>query len=369
MISQTTIDQVNDIAIYDVISHYVDGLKRTGATWKAKSPFTDEKSASFYVVPRKNIFKDFSSGKGGNAIAFVKEKLGKTFPEAVEEIAGKFGIKVEYEHVAKEEEGAAEAKDLMYKMNEAVARKYHAQLIDTDHTHPAYQEIITNRRYTDETILQWQIGYAPGADEDWKFLVNTIGAANRQTAIDLGLIKESKGVTYDVFRHRVVYPIHDHVGRVVGFGGRTLHPKDKEPAKYINSQESKIYRKEGILFGLCFAQKAIAEMKYAFLMEGYTDVISFHQAGFPNTVGTCGTALTEAQCKLLKRFTTKVVLLRDSDQAGEKASMRDIELLKQFGFNTDIIDWDKAFFEAESNKTTGADERPKIDPDDLTRIF
>lgn len=354
MIAQSTIEQINDLAIYDVISHYVDGLKRTGNTWKGKSPFNDEKTASFYVVPKKNIFKDFSSGLGGNAVKFVMEKFGKTFPQAVEEIAGRFSIKVEYEHVPKEDAEAVEEKELMYVVNDAVAKKFYAQLIDTDHTHPAYQDIITKRQYTDETILQWQIGYAP---DQWQFVVNLIGAKNRQAAMDLGLIKENKekGTTYDAFRNRVIYPIHNQTGRIVGFGGRTMSAT--EPAKYINSQESKIYKKGGELFGLCWAQKAIEEMKYACLMEGYTDVISFHQSGYPNSVGTCGTALTETQCRVLKRFTKKAVLFRDGDTAGQKAALRDIDMLVQHGFEVDLVPMPE--FE----------DGRKVDPDDLTRMF
>lgn len=355
MISQSTIERIFELPIQEVISHYVD-LKKAGSTFKAKSPFVDEKTASFYVVPSKNIFKDFSSGKGGGSIRFVMEKTGKSYPDAIKEIAELCNIRVEYDELSQADIDLALDKENLYLVNEAAARKYREQLTEADAIF-----LTDQRAFTLDTMLQWQIGYAPGkangfSPNDWRFMVQLVGDKNRKAAIELGLIQEKNGHTYDFFRHRVMFPIHDHLGRIVGFGGRALQT-DEFNAKYINSPESKIYHKDQVLFGLYFAQKAIKDAACAYLMEGYTDVISFHQAGFANSVGTCGTALTESQCKLLKRYTNKVVLFRDGDNAGKKAALRDIDILVQQGFSTAIVPMPDL-----------GDDR-KVDPDELTRLF
>ncbi len=360
MISHSTIERIKDLPVHDVISHYVD-LKKAGATWKAKSPFSDEKSASFFVVPSKNIFKDFSSGKGGNAITFVMEYTGKSFPDAVKEIAEKCNERIEYDELSEEDQNLALDRELLYRMNEAAAKRYAGALLELDATHLAYQELIDKRRYTADTLLQWQVGYAPGDTDGykpnaWRFLTELIGDKNYQAGIELGLIVQKKGHTYDFFRHRVMYPIHNHHGRIVAFGGRALRT-DEYNAKYLNSADSKVYQKEATLYGLHFAHKPIHDSGFAFLMEGYTDVISFHQAGYANSVGTCGTALTPNQCKLLRRYTSKVVLLRDGDAAGQKATLRDITTLFAHGFEVTVL------------PVPEFEDGRKVDPDDMTRMF
>lgn len=370
MISQSTIERIKELPVQEVLSHYVD-LKKAGTTWKAKSPFADEKTASFYVVPSKNIFKDFSTGKGGDAIKFVMEFTGKSFPDAVKEIADKCGERIEYDELPEEEQNKALDKELLYKLNEAAAKRFAEQLHLADPVvkegylkapHPSFCELIERRRYTPDTILQWQIGYAPGKVEGgfdpsaWRFLTDLVGDKNRAGALELGLIVEKNGHTYDFFRNRIMYPIHNHYGRIVAFGGRAL-VVDEYNAKYINSPDSKLFHKEETLFGLHFAIKPIHQSEYAFLMEGYTDVISFHQAGYANTVGTCGTALTEKQCKLLQRYTRKVCLLRDGDEAGKKATLRDIDMLYSFGFQVTVL------------PVPEFDDGRKVDADEMTRLF
>jgi len=371
-ITPSSIERIKELSIYEVVSHYVD-LKKAGANWRGTSPWHDEKTLSFYVVPSKNIFKDFSSGKGGSAIHFVMEKTGLSYPEAIKDIAGKCNVRLEFEDNAtntEERKKEVEHTETLYKLNEATARKYTEQLqaiVNGQSTmdHGQVAKELAKRQWTQDTIIQWQLGYAPDA---WRFITDLAGDKSHAAAKELGLIKtdENKGVTYDTFRHRLMYPIHNHHGRIVGFGGRALPPSpsaqgdqkaDFTPAKYLNSSESSIYKKENVLFGLHFAHEAIRKCGYAYLAEGYTDVISFHQAGYNVMVATCGTALTDGHCKLLRKYTNKVVLFRDGDEAGQKATLRDVDILLQAGFEVDVVPMPLV------------EGRDKVDPDDLTRMF
>jgi DNA primase len=363
MISKSTIERIKDLPIADVISHYID-LKKNGSGYKAPSPFTDEKTPSFFVVPAKNIFKCFSTGKGGDAIRFVMEHQNLNFIDAIKEIAGKCGERIEYDTPATpEDKQQADHREVLYKLNEATARQYQKQLAtlleqraaNLEFIHPAIDEIV-KRKFTFDTLAQWQIGFAPIGDK-WNFITNLIGDKHYAEAIELGLIKKSEksGTTYDAWRNRVMYPIHDQHGRIVGFGGRALAPDEHNP-KYLNSGESKIYRKDETLYGLHFAHAPIRKHGYAYMMEGYTDVISFHQAGFNCTVGTCGTSLTESQCKLLKKYCSKVILFPDPDKAGEASALRSIDLLMKQGFEVAVVPMPQV-------------EGKKVDPDELTRMF
>jgi DNA primase len=342
MISPKTIEAVKELSIVDVISNYVDLKKAGNISLRGKSPFTNEKTGSFYVVPARNFFKDFSSGKGGGAIKFVMEKEGLTYIEAIERIARDHQIPVEYERNGNPQEYYDEIETL-YKINLAAARRYAEALIEVDGNHPAFIELINKRRFTPDTIAQWEIGYAPGditegyTPKKWNFLSRIIIEKGLyKPAEELGLIKTKNEINYDAFRHRIIFPIIDQNDRTVGFGARALRP-DQYNAKYINSPDSKIYNKAKVLFGLNFAGQAIRKQGYANLMEGFTDVISFHQSGVTNTVGTCGTALTDEQCILLKRYTNKVVMINDPDEAGQNAALRNIDLLMKHGFQTSII--------------------------------
>lgn len=378
-ITQSTIERVLDSDIHAVVSEYVT-LKKSGANYCACSPFTNEKTASFYVVPKKNIFKCFSSGNGGGPVKFVMLKEKIEFFEAVLKVASIVNETVEYDEVPANYKEENDLREGLYKINEAAARKYAEQLkaivdaglpdADISLLHPAFKEIIGKRKYSNDTIVQWQIGYAPGDTSGWqpnawKFITNLVGDKSYGGAKEVGLINTKNGHTYDVFRHRIIYPIHDYSGRIVSFGGRALpttlqQPEsddDFKPAKYINGGESKIYSKETVLYGLHFAGKAIREHGFADLTEGYTDVISMHQAGYNTTVGTCGTALTEKQCALLYRYCKKVRLFYDGDEAGQKATLRAIDLLAQHGFEISVVPMPE--FE----------DKRKVDPDELTRMF
>lgn len=360
MISPGTIERIRELPVYDIISRYID-LKRAGANYTALSPFTSEKTPSFYVVPSKNIFKCFSTGKGGDAIRFVMELNNMDFVSAIVDIAGKVGERVEYEETEKATEQQTEREQL-YKIMLAASRRYNEQLNALHNTHPAAIEL-ANRQFTNDTVAQWQIGWAPGdvaggyTPDAWKFLTSILHEkALIAPALKIGLVTEKDKVVYDTFRNRIMFPIHNHLGRVVGFGGRALAP-DKYNPKYMNSPESVLFDKKRVLFGLHYAQQAIRTVKWAGLVEGYTDVISFHQAGHENTVGTCGTALTPEQCALLKKYTNKVVLFPDPDAAGEASALRSIDLLTQHGFETAVVPMPKT------------DDGKKIDPDELIRAF
>lgn len=372
-ISQSSLDRILNASIYAVVNSYDDiELKKAGAgAHKALSPFTKENTPSFHVVERKNIFKDFSSGKGGGPVKFVMEKDGLSFYEAALKVASIVNERVEYDNdvdpvVYKQE---SDHRESLYKINQAAAVKYAEQLKALPDTHAAKREI-AKRKFTDDTLLQWEIGYAPGdttgwQPNAWKFMTNLVGDKSYAGAMEVGLIGTKKGHTYDKFRHRLMFPIHDHTGRIVSFGGRALasalprpeNGDDYQPVKYINGKESKIYVKENVLYGLYFADKAIRENGFADLTEGYTDVASMHQAGYNCTVGKCGTALTEAQCALLFRYCKKVRMFYDGDEAGQRAALRDIDLLHKQGFEVTVVPMPE--FE----------DGRKVDPDELTRLF
>lgn len=399
MISHITIDQVRQLSIVDVVARYVD-LKKAGANYRARSPFTNEKSPSFYVVPAKQIFKCFSSGKGGDGIRFVMEKEGIGYIDAIKSLSSQFNIDVKYESNG-QAPGHYEEVEFLYQTNEAAANAYAKELLSVDSQHPAFMELMNKRRFTLDTLLQWQIGYAPGevtgeyTPAKWNFLTKSLTSNGHYLqGIDLGLIKTTNEINYDAFRNRITFPIVDHHGRTVGFGARALQA-DQYNAKYLNSPNSKTFDKSKILFGLHYAAHAIRKQGFANLMEGYTDVISFHQAGQMNSVGTCGTALTDGHCKLLHAYTNKVLLIYDPDEAGQTACLRSVDLLLKFGFEVAVLpmpcivarsdeSWREIVFITQRTKESircqgnsidleimldQIEKIDKIDPDELIRIF
>lgn len=353
MISRNTIDAIQQLPIKDVVDKFYKGdLKRMGSSYRGHSPWSDEKTPSFYVVPAKNIFKDFSSGHGGGAVNFVMLTQNLSYPIAVKEIAKEFSIKIEEDangHDPKEAESIEE----LYKINRSAARKYNEVLWNKlnqsfcDFDDKELLKTIFRRWFTEETICQWQIGYAP---KSYDFLYSIAKEkALCEPCLELGLLRKKDNI-YDSFRHRIIFPIHDERGRIVGFGGRRLNEEDNP--KYLNSSESRIFIKSKVLYGLHFAIHAIRKSGYARLVEGYTDVISMHQAGFTNTVGSCGTSLTTDQVKLLKRYTNKVIVIMDGDDPGQNAADRCIDLFLDEGFQTDLVPLPEG-----------------KDPDDFVRMF
>jgi len=360
MISRNTIDQIRELSIVDVIGKYVGDLKKAGSSYRAKSPFTDEKTPSFYVVPQKQIFKDFSTGKGGDCITFVMEFKNLNYPQAVKEICSDFNITVEDDYEAPVRDAQeTERIEMLYKINQATARKYAEFLYTMDAGHPQFHYVadeIIRRQFTEETVIQWQIGYAP---DMWRYLNDLLlNKGNYQHGFDLGLIKTKGERNYDTYRHRLIFPIQDERGRIVSFGGRHLNgaiatQTEGDVIKYINGPESPVYNKSKTLYGLFHAMPGIRKSGYAHVTEGYTDVISMHQAGFNNTIGTCGTSLTDDQVTLLKRYTQKVVLVFDGDKAGIAATSRAIDMFLAQGFEVvDVLPLPEG-----------------KDPDDFVRMF
>lgn len=321
--TDTTLDNVRNADILKVVGPHVQDLKKKGANWFGLSPFKTERSPSFCVNPVKNNFVCYASGNSGDGIAFLM-KLGRSFPEAVKEIAGTCGIVLQEENVSEEQIQRRERKLSLKDYATKVARGYMAKLRELDKDHWISKEII-KRQWNEDTITEFMLGYAPHG--------NVIAKAAAQKGMleeakTLQVVRTKDGSSYDFFRDRFMFPVQDHTGLVVGYGGRQ-NPKedDKGGSKYMNSAENELYLKSKILYGYYQARNAMAKTSSVFLTEGYADVISMHQAGIPQTVATCGTALTVHQAKLLTKNVREVVLCRDGDTAGVNATVRDMKVL------------------------------------------
>lgn len=334
MISKATIDKVFDAArVEEVIGDFVQ-LKKAGSNFKGLSPFSDERTPSFMVSPVKQIWKDFSSGKGGNAISFIMEHEHYSYPEAIRYLAKKYGIEIEETEQTDEEKEKASVKESMYAVS-AFARDFFVkQLFKTDEGKSVGLSYFKERGFTNETIKKFELGYSP---ENWSALTDRAQKEKYQLdyLLSTGLTKKSGERTYDAFRGRVIFPIHSMSGRVLGFGGRILD-QSKKTAKYLNSPESEIYHKSKILYGLYQAKQAIAKNDNCLLVEGYTDVIQFNQSGLKNVVSSSGTALTPDQIRLIKRLTSNITVLFDGDAAGQRASLRGVDLILEQDMNVKI---------------------------------
>jgi DNA primase len=335
MIPQRMIDEVRQgTDIIDVVSDYVK-LNPSGRHYKALSPFTQEKTPSFIVSPDKQIFKCFSSGKGGNVFTFVMEMEKVTFPEAVELLAKRSGIDVSKyrDATAKQEE---KREDSRHETLRWAARLFNSTL-ESDAGKKAYAYLSANRGLEAGTIRKFGLGYAP---DSWDFLLNaaTKDKIPVEHLTELGLLTRHrlKETLYDTLRHRVIFPIFTIGGQVTGFGGRTL-ATDPETPKYINSPESAIFEKSKLLYGMHAAKDAIRKQETAILVEGYMDVIALHQAGFCNAVASCGTSLTRYQAKILKRYTSRVLFLYDGDNAGKKSMLAGIDILLAEGLTPWVV--------------------------------
>jgi DNA primase len=336
LISKETIDEVmNRLDIVDVISDFVS-LKRSGQNYKALSPFNNEKTASFFVVPSKGIFKDFSSGKGGSAVTFVMEHEGMSYVEAIRFLAKKYGVEIK-EDVASEaaREQESEREGLYILMN--FAKEYYKHnLLETEEGRGIGLSYFHERGFHDRTIQKFELGYAL---DGWSNLMDEAIAKNynKELLEKTGLVvKNEEGRTYDRFRGRVIFPVHNLTGKVIAFGARMMG-KEKNQPKYINSPETEIYHKSRVLYGLFQGKNAIRQQDTCYLVEGYTDVLSMHQADVENVVASSGTALTEDQIKLIRRFTENVTVLFDGDAAGIKAALRGIDLILKGGLNVRVV--------------------------------
>lgn len=321
--------------IEEVIGEFVQ-LKRSGSNLKGLSPFTNEKTPSFMVSPAKQIFKCFSTGKGGSAVTFLMEKEHYSYPEALRWLANKYNITIPVDHEPSAEElAAASEKDALYIINEFAKNHFVSSMNQTDEGKSIGLSYFRQRGFTQETIDKFQLGYCLNTGSDL-----TDAALEKGYKFEyldkVGLSKERDGRKFDFFKGRVIFPIHSASGRVLGFGGRTLL-NDKKIAKYFNSPESPVYNKSEILYGLFYAKGEIIKLDECLLCEGYTDVISMHQAGMCNAVSSSGTSLTKEQIRLISRYTKNITILYDGDTAGIKASFRGIDLILDEGLNVKVL--------------------------------
>ncbi|WP_178985829.1 DNA primase [Winogradskyella helgolandensis] len=334
MISQNSIAQVFETArVEEVIGDFVQ-LKKAGTNYKGLSPFSEERSPSFVVSPVKQIWKDFSSGKGGNAVTFLMEHEHFTYPEAIKYLAKKYNIEIEETERTDEEKAQADTRESLYLVSEYASSYFQNVLHKTNQGKAIGLSYFKERGFTDETIKKFDLGYS--LDEWQGFTDDALGKGYQLNFLEqtgLTIVKGEK--RFDRFKGRVMFPIHSMSGRVLGFGGRIL-TNDKKAAKYLNSPESEIYHKSKILYGLYHAKQSIAKEDNCYLVEGYTDVIQFHQTGITNVVSSSGTALSPDQIRLINRLTNNITVLFDGDAAGIRASIRGIDLILEQGVNVKI---------------------------------
>jgi DNA primase len=337
MIARQSIDEVINVAhIEDVVGEYI-ALKKRGANLLGRCPFHDEKSPSFTVSPAKGIYKCFGCGKAGNSVSFLMEHDQLSFADAIRKLAQKYGIALIEDNIQNREEydEKQQKKESLYTVLE-FAKNYFIQQLQTDEGKMIGDSYFRERGITPLAMGTFDLGYSP---QGWESLLNEAKSNqfNLDFFVEAGLIKKKEDDHYfDLFRHRVIFPIHDLTGRVIAFGGRQLIKDDKSP-KYLNSPETEVYHKSNVLYGIFQAKKQIKNLNLCYLVEGYTDVVSLHQSGIENVVASSGTSLTEGQIKLIKRFTDNVTVLYDGDAAGIKASLRGIDLLLEQGMNVRCV--------------------------------
>ncbi|OYX24577.1 MAG: DNA primase [Flavobacteriales bacterium 32-35-8] len=334
MISPASIDLVFETArVEEVIGDFVQ-LKKSGSNFKGLSPFSDERSPSFMVSPVKQIWKDFSSGKGGNVVAFLMEHEHFTYPEAIKYLAKKYNLEIEETEQSNEQKEHANERESLYLVNEFANTYFQKILHKTDQGKSIGLSYFKERGFTEDTIKKFDLGYSLDA---WQAFTDE--ALKQGYNIDylektgLTIVKDDK--RFDRFKGRVMFPIKSMSGRVLGFGGRIL-TNDKKAAKYVNSPESEVYHKSNVLYGVFHAKQSIAKEDNCFLVEGYTDVIQFHQTGIKNVVASSGTALTAEQIRLINRLTKNITVLFDGDAAGMRASIRGIDLILEQGMNVKV---------------------------------
>ncbi len=335
MIVRSTIDQIFESArVEEVIGEFVQ-LKKAGSNFKGLSPFTDEKSPSFMVSPVKQIWKDFSTGKGGNSVSFLMEHEHFSYPEALRWLAKKYNIEIEETERSSEEKAQMNERESMFMVSNFAKDYFHDLMLNSNKGKAIGLSYFRERGFTDETIKRFELGYCI---DEWDNFTKSALAKGYDikylASTGLTIVKENK--QFDRFKGRVMFPIHSMSGRILGFGGRIL-TADKKAAKYLNSPESDIYHKSKILYGLYQAKKEIAKQDNCFLVEGYTDVISFNQSGVENVVASSGTALTPDQIRLINRLTKNITVLFDGDAAGIRASIRGIDLILEQGMNVKVV--------------------------------
>ncbi|MBI52714.1 MAG: DNA primase [Flavobacteriaceae bacterium] len=333
MISKRTIEKVFETTrVEEVIGDFVQ-LKKSGSNYKGLSPFTEERTPSFMVSPAKQIWKDFSSGKGGTVITFLMEHEQYSYPEAIKYIANKYNIEVEETERTQEQISQDNEKESLFLVSD-FAKNYFKKNLFEEEGKTVALSYLKERNFNDEIIQKFEIGYSVNAKDNFsKAAIHAGYKLNFLEKTGLTIVKENENI--DRFRGRVVFPIRSMSGRILGFGGRILG-SSKNIAKYINSPESLIYQKSKVLYGIFESKQSIVKNDNCFLVEGYTDVIKMHQCGISNVVASSGTALTENQIRLINRLTKNITVVFDGDAAGSRAALRGIDLILEQGMNVKI---------------------------------
>ncbi len=335
MITPDTIEKIMDAArIEEVVSEFVT-LRKRGVNLIGLCPFHNEKTPSFNVSPPKGIFKCFGCGKGGNAVNFLMEHEHFSYPEALKYLARKYSIEIEEEKPSPEQQEAMDEKESLFNLTSFAQQFFEKQLHETEEGKSVGLTYLKERGFSLEVIKKFGLGYCPSAWDTFSKEALKQGY-KKDYLLKTSLSKSKDHVLYDTFRGRVIFPIHNLSGRVLGFGGRIMTADKKRP-KYINSAESEIYHKSKALYGIYFAKSPMASHDNCYLVEGYTDVTSLHQAGIHNVIATSGTALTPEQVKLIRRYTSNVTLLYDGDPAGVKAAFRSTDIIVEEGLNVRIV--------------------------------
>lgn len=335
MISKDTISKIMDTAqVEDIISEHVT-LKKRGANLLGLCPFHHEKTPSFTVSPVKNIYKCFGCGASGDSVKFLMEHEQLTYPEALKKLALRYGIEVEETQSSYEDNKVADEKESLYIILNYAANYFENNLYHEEEGVNIGLSYFKERGFLESTIKKFKLGYSLAS---YDAFYNQ--AVKDQYSVDLlmkaGLVKEKEGRYFDFFRERVLFPIHNQAGKIVAFGGRILKKSEKAP-KYINTPETPVYHKSNVLYGLYQARNEIKKSDFTLLVEGYTDVISLHQAGIENVVSSSGTSLTEEQVRLLKRYSNHITILYDGDQAGIKAALRGIDIILENDMNVKVV--------------------------------
>ncbi|RXF67613.1 DNA primase [Arcticibacter tournemirensis] len=336
MIAKETVDKILEAArIEEVVGDFVD-LKKRGTSLIGLCPFHDEKTPSFHVSVGKGIYKCFGCGKGGDSLRFIMDHEKYSYPEALKFLANKYRIEIEEIEQSPEQQESDNRRENLYVISSRAAKFFRETMWETEEGKTIGLGYFRERGFRDDILKKFELGYSPGS---WDALIEkTLAEGFKESVLeDTGLaIRNDKGKLYDRFRARVMFPIHNFTGRIIGFGGRTLKT-DKSVPKYVNSPESEIYHKSNVLYGLFFAKKAIRDLDNCYLVEGYADVLSVHQAGIENVVASSGTSLTTEQVRLIGRFTKNITILYDGDAAGIKASLRGLDMILEEGLNVKVV--------------------------------
>ena len=335
IIAQNTIQQIlSRVDIIDIIGTFVK-LKKRGANYLGLCPFHNEKSPSFTVSPAKEIYKCFGCGRSGNSISFLMEAEKYSYVEALRWLANKYGVEIEETETSPEYKQQQQAADSLYIINNFAQQFFSTQLFETDEGQDIALSYLKQRGFREDTIKKFQLGYNPEAKD--AFSKAALAAQyNQEYLLKSGLVNNREGVLNDNYRGRIIFPIHNQSGKVLGFGARIIKKNDKAP-KYINTPENEIYVKSKVLYGSYFARQPIDKADECLLVEGYTDVVSLHQAGIENVVASGGTALTPDQLRLIKKYTNNLTIIYDGDNAGVKAALRGLDLALEEGLNVQLV--------------------------------